>query len=215
MTALPGAVNGTKALYFARNIVGLFLLAGVSSATAASNYAECIIDTLPGTQSQAAFTAGMQLCAAKYPDRMFVIKRGAGRGILGFKSANACTADKAKSTSWQPAAWQIRLACECLYGDPAYELDMCQRYSLPSGIRDQHSNITTVAGQIELEHHYRRIYTSHPDADQLFNRRDFQEWWLSDPARVKVMERGSTKQIIELMNEFKRRGVGFDPSTAR
>ncbi|MFZ7310299.1 hypothetical protein [Comamonas jiangduensis] len=183
--------------------LGLLISAATSYASAAANYAACLLETLPGTQSQAAFAAGMQMCSDKHKDRLFVIKRGDGRGLFAYKSPNACTVEKAKTTSWQPAAHQIRLACECLYGESRGEWDMCQRYTLPAGIREQHENLKTIASQIELEHHYRRIYAQHPDADEIFNRRDFQEWWLKDPAKAKVLTNGTTRQIIHLISTFK------------
>lgn len=182
--------------------LGLIISTSTSYASAAANYAACLLDTLPGTQSQAAFLAGMQMCADKHRDRFFTIKRGEGRGLFSYKSPNACTAEKAKTTAWQPAAHQIRVACECLYGESFGEWDMCQRYALPAGIREQH-NPKTVAAQLQLEHHYRRIYEQHPDADDIFNRRDFQAWWLNDPARTKILTNGNTNQIINLISAFK------------
>lgn len=169
----------------------------------AANYAACILDKMPGTQSGPAFIAGMQLCSQKHTDQFFTIKRGSGRGIFAFKSAAACTADRAKATSWQPAAHQISRACECLFGESRGDLDMCQRYDLPQEIRQQHSTIRTLAETIALENHYRRIYAAHPDADEIFNRKDFQAWWVNDAARAALLTNGSTSQIIKLMREFK------------
>lgn len=169
----------------------------------AADYATCLLEVLPGTQSGPAFTAGMQLCSQKHPDQYFTIKRGSGRGVFGPKSANACTADKAKSTSWQPAAYQIGRACACLYDEARGDWDMCQRYDLPAGIREQHASIKTPVEAIALETHYRRIYTAHPDADAIFERKDFKAWWVNDPKRAKVLSGGSTQQIIKLMSDFK------------
>lgn len=181
---------------------GLAALA-LAASPAWANYAQCLLESLPGTQNAPAFGAAMQMCGQKYPDRLFDIKRGEGRGLLGYKTANACTVDKGKATSWQPAAYQIKAACDCLYGESRGDWDMCQRYEIPPGVREQHTNSKTVKEQIALEHHYRRIYTAHPDADALFDRKDFQAWWVKDPAKAKIMSSGSTQQIIKLMSDFK------------
>lgn len=192
-----------------RNILtGFFLSAAISGTAFAADYASCLLETMPGTQSGPAFVAGMQLCSQKHPDQFFTIKRGSGRGILGPKSANACTAEKAKTTSWQPAAHQIKRACDCLYGDAQGEWDMCQRYDLPQEIRQQHPNLKTPSQTLALENHYRRIYAAHPDADEIFNRKDFQAWWLNDPSKAKVLSEGSTQAIIKLMSDFKEQYWG-------
>lgn len=190
-------------MYLRSAYVGLFLSALACGASAASNYASCLLETLPGTQSRASFNASIQLCAEQHRDQFFTLKRGFGRGALAYRSANACTSEKAKTTLFQPAAQHIRMACDCLYSEPRGEWDMCQRYQLPDGVREQHGTSKTIAEQIELEHHYRRIYALHPDADEIFARRDFQAWWAGDPAKVQVLTNGSTQEVIKLIAAFK------------
>lgn len=196
---LIGGKMGTKKAL----ICALFALFLSGTATA-SNYAGCLLEVLPGTQNQPAFGAAMRLCADRYPDRWFTIQRGSGRGLFSFKSPASCTIDKGKSTSWHLAANQIRIACDCLYSESRGEWDMCQRYTLPQNIWEQHPDAKTVAQQLAIEHHYRRIYSAHPDADFLFSRSDFQAWWLGEPNRSKVMTSGTTQQIIKLMTDFKQ-----------
>ncbi|WP_440111771.1 hypothetical protein [Acidovorax sp. BL-A-41-H1] len=180
----------------------------------AANYATCILDKMPGTQNATAYQAGVQLCAQQHPDRFFTIVKGGGRGLLAPKSPDACTVVHAKSTVWQPAAQAIRRACDCLYGVPSGPSDMCERYPLPQELRNQHPNISTLDGHIRLEHHYRRIYAAHPDADEVFFSRDFVQWVTQDKARESHLVAGQTKDVIRLLTEFKARNGSFDPSTA-
>lgn len=187
-------------LRFVRGIVAALAMV---SAPAWANYAQCLIENLASSQSGAVHAAAVTLCTAKFPDGFYTIERGSGRGILGFKSPEACTIASAKNTSWQPSAGLIRNACNCLYSAPTGAVSMCARYQLRQDILVQHPGFTTDAQLLALEHHYRRIYTAHPDADEIFNRKDFQAWWVNDPARAKVLTSGDTGQIIKLMSDFK------------
>ena len=110
---------------------------------ALADYATCLLDNLPGVKNGPAHAAALNLCGSKYPDRFFEVRRGSGRGLLGPKSPEQCTLDKARDTSWQPAAGMIMRACGCLYTPSAGPTDMCERYPLSAEIRAQHPLVNT------------------------------------------------------------------------
>lgn len=203
-------------------------LAALGTPALAADYATCLLDNLPGVKNGPAHAAALNLCGSKYPDRFFEVRRGSGRGLLGPKSPEQCTLDKARDTSWQPAAGMIMRACGCLYTPSAGPTDMCERYPLSAEIRAQHPLVKTDAEQLKLETHYRKIYTAHPDADALFARRDFWAWVTQDKGRENAITKGSTDTVIRTMSEFKAQtrdrfggelvppsDFQFDPSTAR
>lgn len=192
-----------------KQLLALCLLAFAPFAVNASgaNYAECILSEMPGTQSGPVHGAVVTTCTKSHPDLFFTIKRGAGRGVLGYATQDACTIAKGKNTSWQPSAALIRASCGCLYGDSSGPTDMCARFALPAEIRDQHPDAKTDAAQLGIEHHYRRIYQAHPDADAIFNTKPFWQWVATDKAREKAVTRGTTSQVIDVLADYKRSAV--------
>lgn len=179
------------------------LLATIGSSALAADYATCLLDKLPGAKNAPAHAAALNLCAQQHPDKFFEIRRGSGRGLLGPKSPEQCTLDKARDTSWQPAAGMIMRACGCLYSPSAGPTDMCERYPLSAEIRAQHPAVKTDADLLKLETHYRRIYTAHPDADALFARKDFWAWVTQDKAREQALTKGSSADVVRVLGEFK------------
>lgn len=178
-------------------------LAALGTSALAADYATCLLDNLPGVKNGPAHAAALNLCGSKYPDRFFDVRRGSGRGLLGPKSPERCTLDKARDTSWQPAAGMIMRACGCLYSPSTGPTDMCERYPLSAEIRAQHPLVKTDAELLKLETHYRKIYTAHPDADALYQRKDFWAWVTQSKAREDSLIKGSTESIIRVMSEFK------------
>ncbi len=183
----------------------LSLAAGlcVAGPALAADYATCLLDKLPGVKNAPPHAAALNLCAQQHPERFFEVRRGSGRGLLGPKSPEQCTLDKARDTSWQPAAGMIMRACGCLYTPSAGPTDMCERYPLSAEIRAQHPLVKTDADLLKLETHYRKIYAAHPDADALFARKDFWAWVTQDMARENGIIKGSTDTVIRTMSEFK------------
>lgn len=62
--------------------------------------------------------------------------------------------------------------------------------------------------QTATEAHYNAIYTAHPDADSVAQSHELAEWINSQPTFVRgsmsaVMQKGSTDQVIELLDAFK------------
>lgn len=182
-----------------------FCLVSASSAMA-ENFAECIINRMQGASTAAVSSTVTRMCNQAHPDGYFTIARGSGRGLFGPKSGDECTIQKAKGTPFQPAAAQMAFACRCLFDKPSYPMDMCARYALPEHIRSQHP-AANIKDSIILEHHYRRIYAAHPDADNIFSSEHFQKWYLADKARVDVLlgeKAGTTQDVIDLFSKYKR-----------
>lgn len=98
-------------------LCSLLLVSLTSTNATAGNYAECLLDKLPGTSSSIATVATINACAKKYPDRLDGVKYGAGLSLFGFgySSPDECAADKAKNTPNNQAAAQIMQACIRLY----------------------------------------------------------------------------------------------------
>lgn len=99
-------------------IATLILLAGPSLAVA-DNYAECLLDKLPGVQNQSATIAAVRLCEADYPGGFASVKQGTGRGFFAsYDSGHECVLDMTSNTRHQRAASIISSACFRLYNKP-------------------------------------------------------------------------------------------------
>jgi hypothetical protein len=84
----------------------------------ADNFAECLLDKLPGVQNNNSAGAAYQVCSARYPERYAGVEQGSGRGFFGFDSGAECALKKARNTHSQNAAGMIRVACNRLYDKP-------------------------------------------------------------------------------------------------
>lgn len=85
---------------------------------ALADFAECLLDRLPGTQNDVAANAIWQTCMARHPGGIASVGQGSGRGWLSFKSGAECTAKKAADTRSHRAAAMINGACKKLYDEP-------------------------------------------------------------------------------------------------
>ena len=179
------------------------LLAFSTAPVWAANYAQCLLETLANSQSGVVHAASVSLCTTKNPDGFYTIKRGSGRGLFGFKSADVCTIESAKNTRWQPSAVMIRRACTCLYSEPSSDTDMCERYVLSQDILIQHPDGAAGKKRLALEHHYRRIYSAHPDADHMFGSKAFWAWVAEYKRREAALSEGKTQEIISLFKAYK------------
>ena len=101
-------------------IVGL-----VASSHSYANFAECLIDGMPGTVNQPVFNAVLSGCRTKYPQGYFDIEKGSGRGIFGYKNRQACVVKFAKNTPFPQAAYVINVACGCLYEPSNFKGEKC------------------------------------------------------------------------------------------
>ena len=91
----------------------------------AGNFAECLLDRLPGTANQPTHGAVFQVCTKDHPGRYSDIEKGSGRGVFGYADGNACTIQKARSTPYELSSMQIAFACRCLYDAPRQQGELC------------------------------------------------------------------------------------------
>lgn len=117
------------------NSIFLAGLCVFSPGVLASNFADCILDKMPGVSNGAASAAVFQSCGQEYQDRYEGVVRGSGKGLFGFKDGNACVVKLAKETVFQPAATAIAVACRCLYDDPQFRGQTCANFFLQSNNR--------------------------------------------------------------------------------
>jgi hypothetical protein len=96
----------------------IWLAMFLSGPAVASNFAQCILEKMPGSANQAMHAAIFQTCARDHPTQYRGIEKGEGRGLFGFSDGNACTIKKAAGTTFQPSAYAIARACKCLYDAP-------------------------------------------------------------------------------------------------
>jgi hypothetical protein len=96
-----------------------------------ANFADCILDKAPGTANAAAASAVLRSCSSDYPNQYYEIEKGSGRGLFGFKDQDACIIKKSRDTAQHNAAIIIANACRCLYGEPAYNGEMCGKRPVP------------------------------------------------------------------------------------
>ena len=99
----------------------------VSTAAHAGNFAECILDRMPGTANQPAAMAVFRSCGSENPGQYEAIEQGSGLGFFGFKDQDACIIKKSKDTTQSNAAFMISRACRCLYQAPIFKGEMCDQ----------------------------------------------------------------------------------------
>lgn len=99
------------------------LITGCSSKP--DNFAECILNNMPGVSNEITRSAVHRTCRADFP-MMYEIKKGSGLGFFSdFKNKDQCVIEKNKSTLNRNAAANISRACSCLYGEPSSSDEMC------------------------------------------------------------------------------------------
>ena len=115
----------STSLIFARQIVGMAILALSGSALAApANYAYCILDKAPKAQNDVAAGAIHEVCIADFPAGLEAVPQGSGRDmVFGYKTGPACVAAKGQDTRSIRAAQLISVACRRLYGEPSFSFD--------------------------------------------------------------------------------------------
>jgi len=97
----------------------------------AENFADCILDKMPGTSNGPAAFAVFKSCTTDHPEKYAAIEKGSGTGWFGFKDQEACIIKKSRDTVQQNAALMIAAACRCLYGGPEFPGQMCAYSGLP------------------------------------------------------------------------------------
>lgn len=94
------------------------ILLALPATAFAGNFAECILDKMPGVQNDSAAAAAFQVCNARYPERYRGVTQGEGRGLWGYDSGAECALAKSKDTLSGNGAGMIRMACNALYNQP-------------------------------------------------------------------------------------------------
>lgn len=97
----------------------------LSSVAFAGNYADCILDKMPGSENEAITTAVVSTCFQENPGTFYEIEKGSGRGLFGYKDANACVLKKARDTRHPRAAGLISASCRCLYDEATFKAETC------------------------------------------------------------------------------------------
>ncbi len=101
----------------------------LSSVAFSGNYADCILDKMPGSENEAITTAAVHTCLQANPGGFYDIRKGSGRGILGHKDSNSCILKNAKNTKNQRGAFLIAAACRCLYDDSFFINESCAEHN--------------------------------------------------------------------------------------
>lgn len=101
-------------------ILSLILLAATPVAYA-GNFAECLLDKLPGVRSNQATTASLRICLDQHPGGWSSVEQGAGRGAFAdYDSGDECTLELAKETTDRQAGFLIAKSCKQLYDKPTF-----------------------------------------------------------------------------------------------
>ena len=104
-----------------RSLFFLALLA-VAPAALAENFAECLLENLPGVKNQASTNAALGLCRGKFPGAWATVQKGSGRGFFArFDSGNECAIELGREITVSRAAYLVTNSCKLLYDEP-YDL---------------------------------------------------------------------------------------------
>lgn len=88
------------------------------SVALAGNYAECILEAVPGIRHQQVLRSAVRACQDKHPEGFEGVRWGDGRGLFGkYKSTDECFAAEGRETSMNAAASLVFRACDRLYGE--------------------------------------------------------------------------------------------------
>ncbi len=101
------------------------------NAAHAGNFAECILDKMPGVSNLQAAIAVRASCVKEYPRQYEGVYKGVGLDWFGFKDAEACVIKKSRDTAQPNAAYMISLACRCMYSPPTFEGETCAGTFIP------------------------------------------------------------------------------------
>lgn len=107
----------------ARLLLTLAMLV-VTPAVLAGNFAECLLDNLPGVQNNPTTIAALNLCREQYPSEWSGVQQGSGRGLLSrFDSGSECTLEVGRDITVQQGAFLVAKSCKLLYDKPRDLLD--------------------------------------------------------------------------------------------
>lgn len=99
-----------------------FAALSLASAASADNFAECLLEKLPGVQSHPAANAAFQICRGEHPSQWTSVEQGSGRGLFAaYDSGDECTLEVSRSTPQHWAVMLMRRSCNLLYDKPAFD----------------------------------------------------------------------------------------------
>lgn len=102
----------------AHSLIALAILS-VAPVAVAENFAECLLDKLPGVRNRPTTLAALNLCRGKYPGTFGSVPQGAGRGFFAkFDSGGECTLELGRDITDQQGAFLVAKACKLLYDEP-------------------------------------------------------------------------------------------------
>ena len=204
-----------------RYLYGIILVAACGTAQA-GNYATCLLDKLPGVRNQQATWAATRFCGAEHPGGWGSIEQGDGRGLFArYDSGDECTLELAKETTDRQASILIGSSCRLLYDEPNPFAD--PNYGKPHGepFSFDEASAKSAAGSTAQpqppaqpahqptltaeDNHYRKIYAAHPDADAVFDGPAFKSWLSENSDRQRIIDSGTTDEIINLFSAYKAR----------
>lgn len=102
-----------------RNLATLLCLVAAPAIAAGSNFAECIIDRMPGAQNDAVAGAIARTCLAEHPGGITAVPQGSGRGWFGYESGNECIIKKGEKIVSRMGGNLLTEACNRLYDQAA------------------------------------------------------------------------------------------------
>lgn len=97
--------------------VAMILCIIATPALAADNFAECILDRMPGAQNDAVAGAIYRACLSEHPGGLDSVKQGSGRGFFGYDSGNECIIKKGEKIASRIGGNLLTGSCNKLY-DP-------------------------------------------------------------------------------------------------
>lgn len=82
---------------------------------AADNFAECIIDRMPGAQNDAVAGAIHRACLQEHPGGLDAVPQGSGRGWFSYESGNECIIKKGEKIASPRGGMILTGSCNKLY----------------------------------------------------------------------------------------------------
>lgn len=117
--------NKDNRMYRLLYLPALVLALSACSSTP-DNYAECILENMPGTSNEQSRHLIHSQCRATHPDMYYNIEKGAAHGLFNTKTEEDCMIEYGKNTFERYAVFNIRQACNCLYGEAVIKNQRCE-----------------------------------------------------------------------------------------
>lgn len=100
------------------------LLSGCSAEP--KNFAECVLEKIPGANSEIVRLSAYQQCRSTFDEMFYEIQKGSNTGIFSnYSDGQECLLDKSKGLMHKNSVINIKMACSCLYDKPKVEGEMC------------------------------------------------------------------------------------------